>query len=53
MKRYLLLIACAICIVATKAQADTINMSQDLVRLGIYTQNLVPNDGAGLPGGGR
>jgi hypothetical protein len=43
MRLYLVLVACVFCLVATNAQADTINMSQDLVRLGIYSQNLAPN----------
>jgi hypothetical protein len=43
MRLYLVLVACVFCLVATNAQADTINMSHDLVRLGIATQNLAPN----------
>ena len=43
MRLYLLLVACVFCLVATDAQAGAINMSHDLVRLGIASQNLAPN----------
>lgn len=43
MRLYLVLVACVFCLVATNAQADTINMSHDLVPLGIASQNLAPN----------
>ena len=43
MIRYLVFMACIFCLVPANAHAKTINMSHDLVRLGIASQNLEPN----------
>ncbi len=43
MKLHLVLVACILCLLATNAQAGTINMCHDLVALGIATQNLAPD----------
>jgi hypothetical protein len=43
MKLYFVLVACVFCLVTTKAEAGTINLSHDLVRLGIASENLAPN----------
>lgn len=44
MKFYLILVAYALCLISAKAQASTINLSHDLVRLGIASQNLAPDN---------
>jgi parallel beta-helix repeat protein len=44
MRLYLVLLACLFCLVPTRAHAQhTINLSHDLVRFGIASQNLLPN----------
>jgi hypothetical protein len=43
MRVFLIVITCAICLGSTKAQTGTVNLSHDLVRLGIAGQNLAPD----------
>lgn len=43
MRIFWFVIACAICLRSTKAQTSALNLSHDLVRLGIAGQNVAPD----------